>query len=127
MTQWVYIYGFFGVMVLVQCITMIAYWRVKQRQQRYEEQLINLLHEQKAITSGAMGLGRRLSQFNNHLKYLEKSHEDIKQRDISDKSFEQASKLLKMGASIEDIVESCHLSRGEAELINDMLGLAALH
>ncbi|MEE4246568.1 MAG: DUF2802 domain-containing protein [Kangiellaceae bacterium] len=91
------------------------------------EQLALLKREQSAILSGNNGLGRRLFQVKSSLNELERSQDELMQAGFSDKSFEQASKLLTQGNSIEDVMKSCHLSLGEAELLQQMLKSSSVH
>ena len=42
----------------------------------------------------------------------------IEQRDPNSLSFTQAARLVGMGASVDDLTQSCGLSKAEAELIS---------
>ena len=42
----------------------------------------------------------------------------VEQRDPSSLSFTQAARLVGMGASVDDLTQSCGLSKAEAELIS---------
>ena len=110
---------------LTLVLLAVVLFKLKKQQQYTVQLLDKVQHEQKALLAGSLGLGRRLTRCNSSLKHLEKSQQDLHYKETSDKSFEQASRMLQMGASIDDIIETCHLSRGEAELINDMLELSS--
>jgi hypothetical protein len=44
----------------------------------------------------------------------------LEQRDPSSLSFEQAAKLVGMGASVDELTQSCGLTQAEAELMSKM-------
>ena len=82
---------------------------------------------QQAMLSGSVGLGRKLFEVATNLNHLEQSQADLQQSTPNDKAIEQAAKMLQKGLSVEDVIDSCQISRGEAELLRDMMSANAIH
>lgn len=114
-------------LMVSQVVLVLAYFRLKNRVNRQQQKLEQMKSEQQAIISGSLGLGRKLFQVKNNLSHLEQHQIELQQSTASDSSIEQASKLLLKGVSINEVIETCHISRGEAELLQQMLNTAAVH
>ncbi|WP_144395199.1 DUF2802 domain-containing protein [Pleionea sediminis] len=115
--------------LLVTLQAAILFWVLQLRTQIKVQgkKIQQMNHEQQAIVSGNLGLGRKLFQFKNNLTHLEQSQVEIEQTSQNSGAFEQAAKMLRQGISIEDVIESCHISRGEAELLKEMLSTTSFH
>lgn len=107
---------------------------------------VRVLRSQPALDRGATGcgdalrdqrikeLGRRLDTYQNgSVQMGEDLHElravvaplpekltQLEQRDPTSLSFSQAARLVGMGASIDELTESCGLTQAEAELMSKM-------
>ncbi len=125
-TDWI-LYMMIALLVVIQAASLYVIWRQHQRLSKQSSRLDELKREQHAIVSGNLGLGRKLFQFKNNLQHLEQSQVEIEQSGTNSGAFEQAAKMLRQGISIDDVVESCHISRGEAELLNQMLTTTSFH
>lgn len=110
-----------GGLVLSQGALFVLWSGARRQVKLVEKQIIALRKEQQALISGNLGMGRKLFKFKSNLAHLEQSQVDLKQTQSSDKSIEQAAVLLKKGVSIEEVISSCSISRGEAELMVEML------
>jgi hypothetical protein len=69
-------------------------------------------------------MGEKVNRMEGELKALQQRQQELgvrqdkmAQSEPHDASFEQAIKLARKGSSVEEIMEICNLSRGEAELI----------
>lgn len=71
-----------------------------------------------AYLESSIGMGEELRELSELVAPLPAKVNQIEQRDPSGVSFTQAAKLVGMGASADDIAQSCGLSRGEAELVS---------
>lgn len=70
-----------------------------------------------AYLQSSIGMGEELRELSELVAPLPGKVNLLEQRDPSGISFTQAAKLVGMGASADDIAQSCGLSRGEAELV----------
>ena len=107
------------------CLLYIA--TLKSNISKLQQTVDRITEEQQAMLSGSVGLGRKLFQVATNLNQLEQSQADLQQATPNDKAIEQAAKMLQKGLSIDDVIESCQISRGEAELLRDMMSANAIH
>ncbi len=110
--------------VIIQCGVIIALLKMHKASHNVQKDILHLKEEMKALTVGSFGLGKKVFNFQKNLHHIEQKQQDLSFRDTADKPFEQAGKLFKRGATVEDVVESCHLSKGEAELLKNILTLS---
>jgi hypothetical protein len=109
-------------------------WRLQRKlsvQQRSHQALLNVLRNEIRITnSGAMGMGRRLKQVEQRLNITADKQLEMENRDPGALAYNQAAKLMEMGANVEDLIGSCGIARPEAELMallhREIKGVAAL-
>ncbi|RMH84735.1 DUF2802 domain-containing protein [Pseudomonas sp. AOB-7] len=71
-----------------------------------------------AYLTGSIRMGEELHELRRVVAPLPDKLSQIEQRDPSSLSFTQAARLVGMGASVEDLTQSCGLSQAEAELIS---------
>ena len=104
--------------------------RLAQQQRNYEALLNVLRNEIKLTNSGAMGMGRRLKQVEQRLNITAEKQLELENRDPGTLAYNQAAKLMEMGADVDDLIGSCGIARPEAELMallhREIKGPAAL-
>jgi hypothetical protein len=71
-----------------------------------------------AYLAGSIRMGEELHELRRVVAPLPDKLSQIEQRDPSSLSFTQAARLVGMGASVDDLTQSCGLSQAEAELIS---------
>ncbi|WP_417582761.1 DUF2802 domain-containing protein [Nitrincola sp.] len=97
------------------CIHVLI--RVK-RQERRHQALINVLrNEIRAMTNGSIGMGKRLMAIERTLNITVEKQQELENRDPGVLAYNQAAKLMEMGASVDDLVRNCGIGRPEAELM----------
>jgi hypothetical protein len=87
-----------------------------QRDQRLKE----LNRRLDAYLAGSVQMGEELHELRRVVAPLPDKLSQIEQRDPSSLSFTQAARLAGMGASVDDLTQSCGLSKAEAELVSKM-------
>jgi len=91
--------------------------RVK-RQERRHQALINVLrNEIRAMTNGSIGMGNRLLAIEQKLDMTVEKQQELENRDPGVLAYNQAARLMEMGADVDDLVRSCGIGRPEAELM----------
>lgn len=70
-----------------------------------------------AYMTGTIRMGEELHELRRTVAPLPDKLNQLVQRDPNALSISQAERLVGMGASVEDLTQSCGLSTGEAELI----------
>lgn len=95
--------------------------RMKVQQQAADARIALLENELRALTHASVGVGRKLIGVDLRLQENEKRTQELALSDPVKVSYNEAGRLLELGADVDDLVANCGLSRPEAELI------AALH
>jgi hypothetical protein len=119
MTSW---YGLallgLGVITLSALMIGVHSYRCLKRQERRYQALLNVLrHEIRVMSSGAIGMGRRLRGVEARLNITAEKQQELENRDPGTLAYNQAAKLMEMGAEVDDLVSSCGIARPEAELM----------
>jgi len=92
--------------------------RLASQHKALQKQLIYLQNEVRAITSGNLGMGRKINQFAEDIANVEMDKiTQLSAPMVNDKSYQQAGLLLSRGATIEEVVDSCDIAPAEAELL----------
>lgn len=92
--------------------------RKLQQHQRQYEALINVLrNEIQALTSSSIGMGHRLMDVENQLNITAEKQQELANRDPGVLAYNQAARLMEMGADVDDLVKNCGIGRPEAELM----------
>lgn len=74
--------------------------------------------ELHAVTSGSMGVGRRVMGCEKHLHQLQGAVDELRHNDPTRVSYDEASRLVGLGADVDDLMDTCGISRPEAELVS---------
>lgn len=69
---------------------------------------------------GSVHMGHELQELSRTVSPLPDRITQLEQRDPNNFSFSQAAKLVGMGASVDDLTQSCGLSQSEAELMSKL-------
>ena len=83
----------------------------------HSELIKSMSQEQQAIASGSMGVGRKLILIEKQIAELKNSQEEMVRNDPNRVSYTEATRLVELGADVEDLMNSCGISRPEAELV----------
>ncbi len=97
--------------------SLVVYRRMQTAEKRYDA-LVNVLrHEIAVMNTGAIGMGRRLKQIEEKLDITAEKQQEMENRDPGALAYNQAAKLMEMGADVDDLITSCGIARPEAELM----------
>lgn len=77
-----------------------------------------LAQDMVGVTNGSVGVGRRLLELEHEFRELVTRLDTLEQDDPSRVAYSEASRLVSLGAEIEDLISSCGISRPEAELVS---------
>ena len=90
----------------------------KERDALRDQRLKELAKRLDAYLTGSIRMGEELHELRRVVAPLPDKLSQMEQRDPSSLSFTQAARLVGMGASVEDLTQSCGLSQAEAELVS---------
>ena len=89
----------------------------RQRSMTYERKLKLLNDEVSALCTGAVAAGEHVNKLEQKLKRVIERQDQLDSRDPSDRAIDQATRMVRQGATVEELVTSCGLVRAEAELL----------
>lgn len=92
--------------------------QVRKLESRLKQRCDDLGRELHAVSSGSMGVGRRLVDCEQSLHRLHGALEEMRLNDPLRVPYDEASKLVELGADTDDLMNSCGISRPEAELVS---------
>ena len=86
-----------------------------------QQKSIEILSDQhRALVQGAVGLTEHLARLEANVKRLGLRQDQLDLRDPVNQSYDHAIKLIRNGASLHELMNSCGLVRDEAELLLQM-------
>ncbi len=91
---------------------------IRQLRARLKERCDTLGRELHATASGSMGVGQRLVTCERQLHEIRSTLDEMRQNDPLRISYDEASRLVDLGADIDDLMNTCGISRPEAELVS---------
>lgn len=91
----------------------LFYRQSKKNVDAVQYQLNNAQSEYAALAKSSLGVGRRLKKLEQKVTQDFTSNRSAPEEAI----YQQAQKLVDMGASADDLVASCGVARAEAELL----------
>ncbi|PCC97438.1 DUF2802 domain-containing protein [Halopseudomonas pelagia] len=91
--------------------------RVTQQDSQQLERIQQLKTEVLTYQQGSIRMGEELVALRDQLKRIEDKQMRIEQTDPQSLPYNQAARLVGLGASVEDLTQSCGLSKAEAELV----------
>ncbi|UCO99895.1 DUF2802 domain-containing protein [Metapseudomonas lalkuanensis] len=74
----------------------------------------------EAYLAGSVRMGEELHELRRVVAPLPDKLSQLEQRDPSNLSFSQAARLVGLGASVDDLTQSCGLTKAEAELVSKL-------
>lgn len=82
-----------------------------------QKQLKELAHEVQTMTNAAHGVGKRINVLAAQIRDLDDRQEEFDLKEQGSQSMHQAIALARKGATIDELMDTCDMSRGEAELL----------
>ncbi|WP_221799017.1 DUF2802 domain-containing protein [Oceanobacter mangrovi] len=93
--------------------------RLEQQNTAQRQRVSQLQQNQEAMNQSVVGMGRKIRQLTQRLGEAE-------QRALftpgDEASYQQAARLVRLGANARELVESCGMARAEAELLLSLKG-----
>ncbi len=103
----------------IALIIMVIRLAVQQRQRSlsYEYKLKLLSDDMRALCAGAAGATVNLNKVEQKVKRVMERQDQLDSREPSGRALDQANRLVRQGATAEELVTTCGLVRAEAELL----------
>ncbi|AMB80324.1 MULTISPECIES: DUF2802 domain-containing protein [Pseudomonas] len=121
----VIVLGLLWVATLWVLVTYIRRQRVSAAQQAGADELRDrrlkeLTRRLDTYQNGSVQMGEDLHELRAVVAPLPEKLTQLEQRDPTSLSFNQAARLVGMGASVDELTQSCGLTQAEAELMSKM-------
>lgn len=107
-----------GALVLLFIQSMVSRREVRQLKDQLKARCDALGREIHATGSASMGVGHRVVACERQLHELRGLMDEMRQNDPLRVSYDEASRLVELGADIDDLMNTCGISRPEAELVS---------
>ncbi|MCF6218737.1 MAG: DUF2802 domain-containing protein [Gammaproteobacteria bacterium] len=128
MTEWSVV-----VLLMVLAALLVTVFVVTQKQQKQLQQQLRqqrseceqLQSQFKLLVSGAQGMGERIHSVEHALSTSKRAATQSSLATSGDVSVRQAIELARKGATVDELVDICGLSRGEAELMSTIHNIEA--
>jgi hypothetical protein len=92
--------------------------RLRREVVRQERLLRTLERDMQAVWVGARGVGDAVGQLEERLRRLTERQDQLALREPGQQVYHQAIRLARRGAGVDELVATCGLAQGEAELIH---------
>jgi hypothetical protein len=104
-------------MVMFSSLTIYMFVRQKKHERQYQALITVLRNEIRSMTGGSIGMGKRLVDIEQKLNITVERQQELENRDPGELAYNQAARLMEMGADVDDLVKNCGIGRPEAELM----------
>jgi hypothetical protein len=103
---------------LLLLVALLVIVRANIRRHGGNRSVIDSLQSDLAVLcKAAVGVDRRITRLEQQQKLQHERQDKLELRDSGMQSYGQAAKLVQKGADINELMDTCGLSFGEAELI----------
>jgi hypothetical protein len=114
----VWLVSFLSILVVIfSGISIFTFYRQKQHERQYKALVTVLRNEIRSITGSSIGMGKRLVDIEQKLNITVEKQLELENRDPGELAYNQAARLMEMGADVDDLVKDCGIGRPEAELM----------
>jgi hypothetical protein len=117
-----------GVAVVVIGLVMLAAVVMRRRQLKRAAasvaELQSLRADLGAMCASIAGFGERLVRIEQQLRSVGDRQDQLELRPGGERSYAHAIRMVQKGAGVEELVASCGINRGEAELLLRVHGIA---
>ncbi len=96
--------------------------RQLELQARLDGRIDKLGHKLTEYQQSNIRMGEELIALREKLAQLDNKQQRLEQQDMQTMPYNQANRLVSMGASLDDLMQACGLSRSEAELMLKLHG-----
>lgn len=86
---------------------------LKNARQQHE----SLLKQFNELRAGTMGMSQKLADMSQHLEVLADRQGELAMQDPDGRLYSRASKMVELGADVNELMQECDLPKAEAELL----------
>lgn len=82
-----------------------------------EKELIKANNQLQELRSVVIGLGQKMTDQQEVIQHLTERVNELEHVDSDSRLYSRASKMVQLGAGVEELIEECELPKAEAELM----------
>ena len=112
------------VLAVGQIYQLAAMRRLRTQLYSREDQSTRQRDDFAALCKASVGAGDHLVKLEQQVRRLIERQDQIEMRTAGDRPYTQAIQMVQRGADVSELVSSCGLTRGEAELIAMLHGVS---
>ncbi len=101
----------------VTMVALISTLGLRKKTRMQERQIQQLNQELNALLSCSRGISRKLHAYQHQFRYLNDRQDKLETAEPCSSGYKQAMALLNRGATEDEMMSACDLSRGELNLI----------
>ena len=105
------------VLITAQVVVLFHFW---QKLNKQRQSVSGIESELKALLLCERGIVERLKQQQQQVRSMADRQDKLEITDTSSSNYKQAKALMQHGATTDELVDTCDLSRGELELISHL-------
>ena len=90
---------------------------LQETEKNLQHRIQQLEQELGALCSASVGAGEHVVKLEQQVQRITERQNLLELRAASERPYSQASQLVNRGADIDELMETCGLTRGEAELL----------
>ena len=109
--------GMVGMSLILSVAQMLKTRSDKKRIIALESTLSELQNNFNALCSGSVGVGKRISRLESKTRQQAERQSRLEHKAPDLQNYGNAARLANKGADMDELIDHCGLSRGEAELI----------
>ncbi|MCV6587869.1 MAG: DUF2802 domain-containing protein [Marinobacterium sp.] len=114
---WILVIAAFVFATVSLAVAVLLWHRLRQHKARHRALIDVLRNEIQAMTSSSIGMGKRLVDIEQRLNHTAEKQLELANKDPGVLAYNQAARLMEMGADVDDLVKDCGIGRPEAELM----------
>lgn len=126
-TEIAFVLGVILLLTVGQIVSLLQLHRTRQRCEDLEQWIKKNTSDLAAFEKAAMGAGERLMRMEQQVRRLVERQDQVEMYSSNSRPYSQAIQLVQRGASVEELISTCGLTRGEAELICVLHGTREAH
>ncbi len=86
------------------------------------ESLSIIRQHDRLLIKADIDIAQRLRTLERNLQSVQDCQDKLESTVSQESGYQQAIKMFEMGATVKDVVQTCHLARAEAELLQNIYG-----
>ena len=102
---------------LITMVALVSTLGLRKKTRMQERQIKQLNQELNALLSCSRGISQKLHSYQHQFRYLNDRQDKLEIGESGSSDYKQAMVLLNRGATEDEMLSACDLSRGELNLI----------